>query len=88
MLLGLDRLGIGHTRPEGGLFVWAWLPEGQSALTLLEAALERGVAFVPGTHFYCEGGHENTLRLNFSNSAPDQIDQGLRALGEAIQSLQ
>lgn len=87
MLEGLDRLGIEHTNPEGGLFVWARLAEGLDAPTLLERAVERHVAFVPGTHFYCDGGRENTLRLNFSNSPLDKIDQGMQALGEAIASL-
>lgn len=87
MLAGLDRMGIEHTTPEGGLFVWANLPEGMNALTLLDYAVERRMAFVPGTHFYCDGGHDNTLRLNFSNTPLDKIDKGMQALGEAIEAM-
>ncbi len=70
MLEGFDHFPAGttHTVPEGGLFIWAALPEGISALEALNRSIERNVAFVPGTHFYPEGGHENTLRLNFSMS--------------------
>ena len=35
---------------------------------------------MPGTSFYPEGGHENTLRLNFSNSSLEQIHTGMAAL--------
>ena len=85
--LMLDELacfpeGTRFTRPEGGLFVFVTLPEKLDATRLLTQAVERGVAYVPGTHFYPEGGHHNTLRLNFSNSTPEQIRTGLRALGE------
>ena len=37
-------------------------------------------AYVPGEHFFCDGGHENTLRLNFSNSTVEQIHTGMRTL--------
>ncbi len=86
MLEGFKLLpaGTAHTTPEGGLFVWATLPEGMNALRLLEKAIEKGVAFVPGVHFYPEGGHENTLRLNFSNAAVPQINEGMNRLAQAI----
>lgn len=73
-----------NVRPQGGLFVWAALPDGMDALALLQQAVQRGVAYVPGTHFYANGGHLNTLRLNFSNSEIDQIDRGMRILGELV----
>jgi 2-aminoadipate transaminase len=71
---------VTFTRPEGGLFVWAELPEGLNALELLKKAIDQGVAYVPGTHFFVDGGYENTLRLNFSNSTDDQIDRGMSVL--------
>ena len=58
------------------------LPEGIDAKELLEQAVERHVAYVPGTHFFCDGGHENTLRLNFSNSNIAQIHEGMSTLRE------
>lgn len=76
--------GVEMVRPQGGLFVWAALPDGMDALALLQQAVQRGVAYVPGTHFYANGGHLNTLRLNFSNSEIDQIDRGMRILGELV----
>ena len=76
--------GVRYTRPEGGLFIWVELPEGADAVQLLSKAVERKVAFVPGTYFCTGGGHLNTLRLNFSNSSLGQIDSGMNALKEII----
>lgn len=76
--------GVTHTGPDGGLFVWVTLPEGANASAMLPKAVERLVAYVPGTHFYADGGHENTLRLNFSASEPQRIDQGMDILKQVI----
>ena len=46
--------------------------------------MARHVAYVPGTHFFADGGHENTLRLNFSNSTIEQIRTGMAVLRELI----
>ena len=82
MLAHLARFpeGTWYTRPQGGLFLWARLPGGLDAVALLPRAIERNVAFVPGTHFFCDGGHQDTLRLNFSNSTLAQIDTGMDTL--------
>ncbi len=77
--------GTRHTSPEGGLFLWVELPGTLDAAALLREAVERNVAYVPGTHFYVDGGRLNTLRLNFSNTPVDQIDAGMKALGALIQ---
>ena len=83
MLSGLAEIsGIRFTKPQGGLFIWAELPEHLDAKALLQEAIERKVAYVPGTHFCVNGGHENTLRLNFSNSTLEQIDTGMAILKE------
>ena len=76
--------GTKHTVPQGGLFVWAELPEGMNATDALNRAVAQNVAFVPGTHFYPEGGHENTLRLNFSMQTLERICEGMERLGRAI----
>ena len=76
--------GTRHTLPQGGLFVWAELPEGMDAMAALNKAIEQNVAFVPGTHFYPDGGHANTLRLNFSMQEADVIRAGMERLGRAI----
>ena len=76
--------GTRYTRPEGGLFVWVELPSGMDAKAMLEQAVQRHVAYVPGTHFFAYGGHENTLRLNFSNSTIAQIHEGMTILRDVI----
>ena len=83
MLEGLDAWpeGVRYVRPVGGLFVWVELPEGMSASEMLMEATDRGVAYVSGTHFYCGGEHDNTLRLNFSNSELPVIEKGMAILG-------
>ncbi len=70
--------------PEGGLFIWGSLPEGTDATQVFKRAVTNKVAFVPGTHFYAGGGHLNTLRLNFSMSSVEQIEEGVRRLKRAI----
>ena len=76
--------GTKHTVPEGGLFVWAELPEGADAMKVFEAAVDANVAFVPGTHFYTEGGHLNTMRLNFSMCDIPTINEGMERLGAVV----
>ncbi len=89
MLAGFEHFPAGtkHTVPQGGLFVWAELPEGVDGLAAFDAAVEAGVAFVPGTHFYPDGGHLNTLRLNFSMCDIPTIEEGMRKLGGVISTM-
>jgi 2-aminoadipate transaminase len=86
MLKGFELFpdGTSLITPEGGLFVWAALPESMNATALLQKGVDNGVAYVPGTHFYAEGGHHNTLRLNFSNSPVDKINEGMEKLAKVI----
>jgi 2-aminoadipate transaminase len=76
--------GVRWTHPQGGLFLWATLPPGCESGELLADALAQQVAFIPGRSFYPNGGGERTLRLNFSYSAPERIEEGIRRLGAAI----
>jgi len=78
--------GTQYTKPEGGLFIFGALPDGGNATDYFQEAVERGVAYVPGTYFYPEGGHHNTFRLNFSNSTLEQIHTGMGILGELFRS--
>jgi len=73
---------IKRTHPEGGMFVWLDLPKGVDASELLIKALDVNVGFVPGGPFYPEGGHDNTIRLNFSTMSLEQIEEGIKRLGE------
>ena len=75
---------VRYTKPEGGLFIWGELPEHMNAKELLNSAIDKKVAFVPGTHFCVGGGHENTFRLNFSNSSMEQIETGMNVLNALI----
>ncbi|MGD2039929.1 MAG: PLP-dependent aminotransferase family protein [Anaerolineae bacterium] len=77
------------TRPQGGLFLWARLPEGMDAEALLEIAVEEKVAFVPGHAFFPEASKEGRccMRLNFSYSSPDVIKEGIKRLGRAIERM-
>ena len=75
------------TRPQGGLFLWVELPPNVNARELLERCLERGVAFVPGGSFFPDGGHENTVRLNYSNMPEERIAEGMRRLGAAVREM-
>ena len=72
------------TRPDGGLFTWIELPEYMDARELQMKCLEKKVAFVPGCSFFPNGGHENTMRLNYSCMPEDKIVQGITALAQAI----
>ncbi len=88
MLAALDRemagLGLSWNRPVGGMFLWVQLPKGLKAIPLLAKAVEKGVAFVPGSAFYAEGADESTLRLSFVTATVDQINTGMSALAAAI----
>ena len=88
MLAALDRemagLGLSWNRPVGGMFLWVQLPQGLQAITLLDKAVEKGVAFVPGSAFYAGAANENTLRLSFVTATVDQINTGMAALAAAI----
>lgn len=79
--------GVSFTRPNGGLFAWVELPENLNARTYLEKCLEQNVAFVPGGSFFPNGGHENTLRLNFSNMPEDKIAAGIRSMGKILSDI-
>jgi 2-aminoadipate transaminase len=72
------------TKPEGGMFLWATLPENLSSLHLFKLATAENVVFVPGRAFYVDGGGDNTLRLNFSNSDQNKIEEGIKRLAKVI----
>jgi 2-aminoadipate transaminase len=75
--------GSTHNRPDGGMFVWARLPDGWDAAALLDRALEREVAFVPGFPFFAGAPDAAALRLSFTTHTPEQIGEGLRRLRAA-----
>ncbi len=76
--------GCHWTVPRGGMFFWVELPEGTDALALLPHAVERGMAFVPGSAFYADHPRLNTLRLSFVTVAPDLIERGITLLAQTL----
>ncbi|AOZ07153.1 PLP-dependent aminotransferase family protein [Cupriavidus malaysiensis] len=74
--------GVRWNAPEGGMFIWVELPEGLDSMALLEQAVQRNVAYVPGAPFYASNPRRNTLRLAFVTVSPERIEQGVAILGE------
>ena len=72
------------THPEGGLFLWATLPEFLDTTDLLARALQENVAFVPGRAAFLDGRGANAMRLNFSGVGDDDIREGVRRIGEVV----
>jgi 2-aminoadipate transaminase len=72
------------THPQGGLFIWATLPDYIDTTDLLARALEENVAFVPGRAAYLDGRGGSELRLNFSGVGEDDIREGVRRIGEVV----
>lgn len=72
--------------PAGGMFLWARLPAGMSAVDLLAYAVEQGVAFVPGAPFYADHADPRTLRLSFVTPSVEEIRRGVTALSLALQT--
>jgi 2-aminoadipate transaminase len=72
--------GFTWTKPEGGMFLWVTGPENLDALELLQRAIVQKVAFVPGRDFFPGDAGKNFLRLNYSNSTPERIREGVKRL--------
>jgi 2-aminoadipate transaminase len=87
MLAAIDKHfpdSVSRNCPNGGMFLWARLPEQYMAGHILLKCLEKKVAFVPGQEFYSDGSGENTIRLNFSNATPENIEEGIKRIGEVF----
>lgn len=90
MLQAMERhfpSSVQWQKPEGGMFVWAGLPEGANALELLRLALEtEKTAFIPGNAFCLPSNPcaTNWMRLNFSHCPVEQLEEGIARLGRAI----
>jgi DNA-binding transcriptional MocR family regulator len=72
------------TRPSGGFYVWLTLPEWLDTKALLAAAVERRVAYVPGTAFYPDGRGANRMRLAFCYPTEERIREGIALLGSLL----
>lgn len=72
------------TQPHGGFYVWVTVPPWFDATSMLVAAVERRVAYVPGTAFYTDGSGRDRMRLAFCYPPEDRIEEGIRRLGQLI----
>jgi 2-aminoadipate transaminase len=75
---------VSWNAPEGGMFLWLKLAQGVDTVKLLEKAVERGVAFVPGAAFYADSAEHNAMRLCFVTASSEQINTGVKALAQVI----
>jgi 2-aminoadipate transaminase len=72
--------------PEGGMFVWAHLPEGYDAAAMLPRAVENGVTYVPGAPFFAADPDPRTIRLSFTTHDPAMITEGLSRLASVLRA--
>jgi 2-aminoadipate transaminase len=77
--------GARWTRPRGGFYVWATLPEGLDAKAMLPRAVTNRVAYVPGTAFYADGLGSRSMRLSYCYPSPDRIREGVRRLSQVVE---
>jgi 2-aminoadipate transaminase len=78
---------LAHTRPEGGMFLMATLPDGIPSRAVFTEGIRKNVAVLPGFPFYIDGGGSDTIRLNFSNADEDRIREGIGRLAAVIRGL-
>lgn len=88
MLDAMDKYmpkSLKWTKPEGGMFVWIDLPENIDGDDIFELAAKEKVAFIPGSKFYPTGSEkQNTMRLNFSYPTVEQINEGVKRIGNLL----
>ena len=83
-LAGFMPSGCSWTQPQGGLFLWARVPESIDTQDLLALASRKKVAFVPGAPFWVNRDVRNTMRLNFSNASDEMVVEGIKRLGDMV----
>jgi len=87
MLNALDKYfpqEVTWTKPQGGFFVMATLPEYIDTGEMFKEAIEENVAYVPGGSFFADGKGKNTMRLSFCYPSMEDIDEGIKRLGKVI----
>lgn len=80
---GLD---VQWTTPTGGMFLWLRMPEGVDTVAMLPAAVERNVAYVPGSAFYASHPDRRTMRLSYVTASEEQIHIGIKALADTVRA--
>jgi 2-aminoadipate transaminase len=76
--------GVKWTEPQGGLFLFVTLPKQLDSDIIFKKAIEKNVAFVSGSTFFCNDSGRNTMRINFSYSNPAEIEEGVKRLAAVI----
>lgn len=76
--------GISWTCPDGGLFLWVRLPEGVDTEEMFPHALEHKVAYIIGSAFHIDGSGRNTMRLSFSVTSEEEIEEGIKRLSQVV----
>jgi len=87
MLEALDDFmpeNVSWTKPDGGMFIWLTIDDNVDTKEMLEDAVKRGVAYVPGKVFYALKGGENQMRLNFTFESVERIREGIKKLAKLI----
>ena len=79
--------GVQWTTPQGGFHLWVELPEGYSSIALYLAAIERGVAVIPGPLADVDHRFVNAFRLSYGGMPPEQVTEGIERLAEATREL-
>ena len=72
------------THPSGGFYSWVSLPTYFDTSRMLADAVDRLVAYVPGSAFYADGQGRNQLRLAYSYPTDERVREGVRRLGELL----
>ena len=78
--------GFTWTHPQGGMFLWVTCPEGVNTNELMLEALKRKILFVPGQDFFPDASGQRYMRLNFSNTKPELIREGIQRLAEVAKN--
>jgi 2-aminoadipate transaminase len=76
--------GSTWTKPKGGMFIWVSLPEKIDTKEMFSDAIKAKVAYVNGSAFCVDGCSKNCMRLNFSNTDDDKIEEGIKRLAKII----
>lgn len=89
MMARLDELGgaVSYVRPEGGMFIWAKLPDEVPVGEFARRCLEKKLAVVPGSAFYTADADCRSVRLNFSTPTKEQIRQGVEIMDKVLREL-
>ena len=79
-------LDVSWTTPVGGMFLWVRMPEGIDTVKMLPAAVERNVAYVPGSAFYASQPDHRTMRLSYVTASEEQIHIAIKALADTVRA--